>query len=522
MFCAFSEAKGVDINMKNGMKSLKSLESLVENITKNEYLILEDKDEIIQKLRFIGEHLRLINNCDFKRIIDEFCYGIFITDEEGKILYVNKAYLEMAGLKEEEIINKNIYVLIENGTFHNAVTPEVIKHKKIINSIGKARNGVEMLITGKPIFSDSGKLERVLVTQRNNGQLRAIQKELEISQKKITIAEKITTKKKQEIEHLIKQQLNTNFIGVSKEMEEVRELINKAAPLDVTVLITGESGVGKEVVANEIFRKSTRNKAPFIKINCAAIPENLLEAELFGYEKGAFTDAKITKLGLFELANQGTLLLDEIGDMPLALQVKLLRTIQQKQIIRIGGRKVIDLDVRIIAATNANLKERVKEGKFREDLYYRINIFPINILPLRLRIDDIVKLTEHFLEVYNSKYNKKITLEEEAISMLKQYSWPGNIRELQNVMERIVIISELHASVGIEKIGNLLMIQTDTTISPQDKNGLKEIIENIERELIIKALKEFGSTRKAARNLKISQSTVVKKLKKFGVNVSDY
>jgi PAS domain S-box-containing protein len=508
--------------MENSTYSLISFKNFTESIIKNKHLMPEDKNEIIQKLHFIQDQLENINKCDFKKIADEFHDGIFITDEEGKILYVNKAYLEMAGLGENEIIDKNINVLIENGTFHNAVTPEVIKHKKVINSIGKAKNGVDMLITGKPIFSSSGSLERVLVTQRNNRQLRHIQKELEISQKKITIAENITKKKKQEIEHLIKQQLNTNFIGISKEMKEVKELINKAAPLDITVLITGESGVGKEVVANEIFRNSQRNKAPFIKVNCAAIPENLLETELFGYEKGAFTGAITTKLGLFELANQGTLLLDEIGDMPLSLQVKLLRAIQQKQIIRIGGRKVIDLDVRIIAATNANLKELVKAGRFREDLYYRINIFPINILPLRSRTSDVIKLTEHFLEIYNGKYNKKVMLEERAISMLKEYSWPGNIRELQNVLERIVIISEASASVDVEKIASLLMINMDINIPVKSDKGLKEIIENIERELIKKTLKETGSTRKAAKVLKISQSSVVKKLKKLGIDIVDY
>ena len=508
--------------MENSTHSLLAFGKLAENIMKNKQLTSEDKNEIIQDLHIIQEHLEHTDKCDFKEVADKFYDGIFIADGDGKILYINKAYLDMTGLREKEIIDKNVEDLIKKGIFHNAVTLEVIKHKKVINSIGKAKNSVEMLITGKPIFSDSGKLERVLVTQRNNSKLIELQKELEMSQKKFTIAKDITRKKKQEIEHLIKQQLNTNFIGISKEMKEVEELIKKAAPLDVTVLITGESGVGKEVVANEIFRNSKRYKASFIKVNCAAIPENLLEAELFGYEKGAFTGATTTKLGLFELADQGTLLLYEIGDMSLALQVKLLRAIQQKQIIRIGGTKIIDLNVRIIAATNANLKELVKESRFREDLYYRINIFPINILPLRLRTNDIIKLTEHFWEIYNDKYNKKVILEEEAISMLKKYSWSGNIRELQNIIERIVIISEINASIGAEEIANLLMIQKDTTISVEGKNGLKEIVENVERELIKKTLKEVGSTRKAAKILKISQSTVVKKLKKLGIDVSDY
>lgn len=507
--------------MVNSINSLEAFGKLYENIIRNKQIIPEEKNEMIQELNFIRNNLEYVEKFNFKKIINEFPNGIFITDGEGKILYVNKSYLNMTGLKEEQLIDKYVQDLIKNKTFHNAVTMEVIKHKKIINSLGKAKDGIDMLITGKPIFSNLGNLEYVLVTQNNNSELRKVQKELEISQNKITIAENITIKKKQEIGHLIKQQLNTNLIGVSEEMKAIEALINKVAPLDVTVLITGESGVGKEVIANEIFRKSKRNNESFIKVNCAAIPENLLEAELFGYEKGSFTGANSLKLGLFELADKGTLMLDEIGDMPLALQVKLLRTIQQKQIIRIGGRKVLELDVRIIAATNANLKELVKQGKFREDLYYRLNLFPINILPLRSRKNDIIELTRHFLENYNDKYNKQVKFEEDSMSVLKNYFWPGNIRELQNIIERIVIISENNAHIRSEEIASLLNIKIEDSILIQGKQGLKEIVDNIERELITRTLKETGSTRKAAKILMISQSTVVKKVKKLGINISD-
>lgn len=504
--------------MESNTKHLIYLQELVEDIINNEDLKHKDKKTIIEKLKFVQEHLKQISKYDFKEIVDNLYDGIYLADKDGNTLYVNKAYMRMTGLSEEELIGKNVNELVENGIYCNPVTPEVIKQKNTITSIGKAKKGIEMLITGNPIFSSDGTLRGVVVIDRDISKLAKMQKELEISRKKIEVVEKISAKKEQEIEHLRKQQLNNNFIGNSKEMKEVAKLISKVASLDVTVLITGESGVGKEVVANQIFMNSLRNEGPFIKVNCAAIPANLLESELFGYEKGAFTNAVSGKAGLFELADKGTLMLDEIGDMTLDLQAKLLRAIQHKQITRLGGRKTIDLDVRIIAATNSNLKDMVNQGKFREDLYYRINVFPIHICPLRLRPRDITDLLEHFLKIYNSKYGKEVIIDQEAISMFKKYSWPGNIRELNNVVERIVIISDPHALVMSNEVASLLSINNEIIVQPQSELGLKQIVENIERDLIKKALEKGGSTRKAAKILKISQSSIVKKAKKLEID----
>ncbi|HEY3427009.1 MAG TPA: sigma 54-interacting transcriptional regulator, partial [Negativicutes bacterium] len=262
---------------------------------------------------------------------------------------------------------------------------------------------------------------------------------------------------------------------------------------------------------------------PFIKVNCAAIPANLLEAELFGYAKGAFTGATSSgKLGMFELADKGTLLLDEIGEMPIELQSKLLRVIQHKELTHIGGTKPVKLDVRILAATNCNLKELCKQGRFREDLYYRLNVFPIYIPPLRVRVEDIEVLTQHFLDIYNSKYGKRNLIEPLGISMLKQYSWPGNIRELQNIIERLVIVSDQNATITKEQIGILLNINPSYLPNlVSDAMGLKDIVEILERQTIAKALELGGSTRKAAIILKIDQSTVVKKAKRLGLVIND-
>jgi transcriptional regulator with PAS, ATPase and Fis domain len=276
--------------------------------------------------------------------------------------------------------------------------------------------------------------------------------------------------------------------------------------------------VGKEVVANAIRVNSAREKGPFIKVNCAAIPATLLEAELFGYEKGAFTGATAGgKMGLFELADKGTLLLDEIGEMSLELQAKLLRVIQHKEVNRIGGSKPIQTDVRILSATHCELKELVRQNKFREDLYYRLNVFPIFIPPLRERPEDVALLVRHFLSMFNTKYGKSVLIDTGGMSTLQRYSWPGNVRELQNIVERIVIISEPHVVVGGPRIAGLLDMDPFVSDNNEAAMGLYELVEATERRMIEKALRIGGSTRKAAAMLKIDQSTIVKKAKKLGI-----
>jgi len=288
--------------------------------------------------------------------------------------------------------------------------------------------------------------------------------------------------------------------------------------LDVTVLITGETGVGKEVVANAIRVNSAREKGPFVKVNCAAIPATLLEAELFGYEKGSFTGATTTgKMGMFELADKGTLLLDEIGEMSLELQSKLLRVIQHKEVNRLGGTRPIQTDVRILSSTNCDLKELVRQGKFREDLYYRLNVFPIVIPPLRERREDIELLVRHFLAMFNTKYAKAVVIEPGGMQILQRYDWPGNVRELQNIVERIVIISEAALTVSGSRIAGLLDMEPFILDESADHMGLYELVEETERRMIEKALQVAGSTRKAAAMLKIDQSTIVKKAKKLGI-----
>ena len=230
-----------------------------------------------------------------------------------------------------------------------------------------------------------------------------------------------------------------SLLGRDPKIKEIRSLIRRVAATDAAVLITGESGTGKEVIADCIQENSKRAQKPYVKINCSAIPTNMLEAELFGYEKGSFTGATSQKIGLFEVANRGTILLDEIGDIPMELQPKLLRVLQQGEIYRIGNNTPIKLDVRVIAATNNNLTRKMHAGQFREDLYYRINVFPIRVPPLRERREDISGLVTYFLHEYSQRYERTLTISSEVMQMLVNYDWPGNVRELQNVVEYYVI-----------------------------------------------------------------------------------
>ena len=311
----------------------------------------------------------------------------------------------------------------------------------------------------------------------------------------------------------------TGLIGESRDIKKIKELISYVAKTEATVLITGETGVGKEVIAKEIHQSSNRSNGPYIKVNCAAIPDSLLESELFGYEKGAFTGAQNKeKLGMFELANGGTLLLDEIGEMPMTLQSKLLRVLQERELMRIGGTKSISIDVRVIASTNQSLINQIETGRFREDLYYRLNVVPIHIPPLRERIDDIPLLSYKMLEKFNLKYEKDKKLSKEAIQVLSQYRWPGNVRELGNVIERI-IVSDDEEVIGEESVINVLgrLIDGPLPLTLEEGTSLKEAVLQLEKDLIQKALNKHKSTYKAAKSLGMSQPTLFRKAKQLGI-----
>ena len=309
-----------------------------------------------------------------------------------------------------------------------------------------------------------------------------------------------------------------NIIGISFPMQKVFEMIEKVADTNATVLITGESGVGKELVARAIHYNSSRKDNPLVVVNCGAIPETLLESELFGYEKGAFTGATGTRYGRFELAHGGSMFLDEIGDMSFNLQVKLLRVLQEKTFERVGGSKSINVDVRIIAATNRILDDLVRDGKFREDLYYRLNVVPIHLPPLRERRQDIPLLLNYFLERSNKMNSAEIDgCSESAMSVLMNYTYPGNVRELQNLIERVVVLKK-KGIIDLEDLPDKIYLSEQSQSSFEIEKGYDTLVSNFEKSLILQALQETNGVKsKAAQVLSLNRTTLIEKMKRLGI-----
>ncbi len=468
---------------------------------------ISDTDEIKKIVKDLYELSQ--SRYDYMRICDHIYDGIHISDGSGKIIYINPGYTRTTGIKTEEIVGRYIQDIENEGKFYKgSVTVQVLRERKQVNSIAYIlRKDKEVLVTGTPLFNDSGEIQLVVCSTRDFSGL----KELEQKLKDITIEQKQTY---DELAYMRKMQIGERiFQYQSKAMESVIEMVYNVSDTDATVLITGESGTGKELIAGMLYQESKRSGRPFIKVNCAAIPTELLESELFGYENGAFTGAKSGgKAGLLSLANTGVLLLDEIGELPLGLQSKLLRVLQEREVTPLGGQFPIPLDFRLIVSTNRDLEEQVAKGEFRQDLYYRLNVIPINLPPLRERREDIPLLANQFCENLSKKYAKKQTILSEGIELLIDYDWPGNVRELENLIERIVVINTCdkitpnniyRALYGREHPGN-----TDALSG----KGLKSQVQAFEQNIILNTLKQEGSYRKAAKVLGVDHSTLAKKM----------
>ena len=465
-----------------------------------------------------------------KRVGDCLSDGLFICSKEGTILYVNKMNERLTGIRASECIGKNISQFLNDGGMANVIVPQIIETNAPYSSIAVSpRTNIQMLETGSPLYDDQGELAGVVITDRDLSEMSALSERLKQSESKIAQYEAINHQASLVMNRLteqhIEEQMNfsSDVMPQSPRMKETYHLAYMAAMTDVSVLLTGETGVGKEVIANYIYRNSPRRHKPFIKVNCAAIPASLLESELFGYVRGAFTGADSKgKPGLFELANTGTLFLDEIGELPLDFQAKLLRALQQHEITRVGGTKTIQLDLRIIAATNRNLKEMVEKELFRSDLYYRLNIFPIEIPSLKERPEDIVPMIRHFLKLFNQRYNKNIILDTECIRHMKTYTWPGNIRELENIIERWAVIYGEYETLTWNKVSgyfaNELTVSSDSEFAGK---SLKEIIRETEYRTFQWALKNYRTSREIAGALHIDHSTVVRKIRALGLSLTD-
>ncbi|MGZ4032623.1 MAG: sigma-54 interaction domain-containing protein [Tumebacillaceae bacterium] len=438
-------------------------------------------------------------------VIENISECIVVTDTDGYIRIMNRAYREFVG--KQDVIGRHVTEVIENTRMHLVAQtgqPELADIHRIngqdmiANRIPMLENGKVVAVIGTVLFQDVSQVHALAAT------LNQLKQELAYYKRELRL-------KLGSVYHF------DQIISSSPVMHEVKSLAQKVARSNTTVLITGESGTGKELFAHAIHSDSHRQMGPFIRVNCAAIPDALLESELFGYDEGAFTGAlRKGKKGKFELADHGTILLDEIGDMPLSLQVKLLRVLQEKEVERVGGMRPISIDVRVIASTNCDLLERIKEGKFREDLYYRLNVVTLEIPPLRERMEDLPKLVRDLLEQLMESTGKIVTsIEQDVWDVLEDHSWPGNVRELRNKLERA-----LHVMDGdCLKAEHFLIRKAEKKAATVGVRTLKESLERAERKAIVQALAHTkGNRLEAAKLLGISKSGLYQKLEKHGIS----
>lgn len=455
----------------------------------------------IQSDKLIEKNLKAIIECSFD--------GIYITDGRGNTLLMNEAYERITGLHKENVLGKNMKNLMEDGTISASGSLLAIEQRRRVTLYQKFKTGKQAMITSTPIFDENGEIILVETNVRDLTEIYSLREQAERDRTELAQWKSLD----------VTANKRMNMIVADENTLKTLMLANRVARMDSTVVLYGETGVGKEVFAKYIHENSLRNGKPYIRINCGAIPENLIESELFGYEKGAFTGAnKSGKIGFFELADKGTIFLDEIGELPMNMQVKLLRVLQEQEIERIGATKPVKIDVRVIAATNRDLEKMVREETFREDLYYRLMVFPIHIPPLRERRDDIMPLCSHFLKQLNAKYGENKYFSEACRIILTGYQWPGNIRELRNIVERAFIIS---AGEEIDEEA-IPIYEANRHVNRYHSGGadygnmtLNEALREVEEAYMEKAYKQYGNVRKAAESLGMSAATFVRKRQKY-------
>ena len=442
-------------------------------------------------------------------IFIESSYDAFmVTDSKGKIIRVNAALEKAMSVARRDLMGRYVSDLVAEGVFPTSAVLQVLETGEIANVLVE-KDHKKLFVTAKPVYDSPGNLASVVVNVRDMTELDELRREVERQQ---IMAEAYS----RELAHLTnKRTCSTDIVVHSKEMHRIMDTVNSIATVDSTILITGESGVGKELIVNQIYCNSNRNKKPIIKINCGAIPITLFESELFGYEPGAFTGARRRgKAGFFELADGGTLFLDEIGELSMEAQVKLLRVIQEGEITRIGGSANVTVDVRIIAATNKDLWAMAENGSFRKDLYYRLNVISVDVPPLRNRRDEIVPLAMFFLDKYNSKYSKKKQLSLELAKIIRALDWPGNIRELENFIENMVVLANestlmpKHLPPRYQKAAS-----SDNGVIVNGILPLKKVLQEAEAQLLQNAKERFQTTTEIAKVLGVDQSTISRKLR---------
>lgn len=434
-------------------------------------------------------------------IFEDSLDGFFITDGEGNVIMVNKSYEIMSGIKKEEILGKNMRELESKLITYSASLIVLETRKTVTIEQTYLRTMRKAYITSTPVFDKDGKIIMVVSNNRDFKMIEELRKELTSQREQVT-------EYKEKIKALIHQNIDqSDFLVNDPKMYEVLYMATKVADKDTTVLIQGETGTGKEKLANFIHQNSMRKDNLLLSLNCGAIAKDLIESELFGYEGGAFTGALAKgKRGYFEVAGGGTLFLDEISEMPLGVQMRLLRVLQENEVLRIGSSKPKKVDVRVIAATNRDLLQMVEANEFRRDLYYRLNVVRLDIPPLRERKKDIVPLANYYLKQFNDKFKTNKTLSAYSYKMLEEYKWPGNVRELKNMIEKMVILSDEN-TISMAQIWEheSKFIKDNTSLEEID---LKDILEKMELQYIRDYYEAYGTLEKTAEKLHVNLKTL--------------
>ncbi len=469
--------------------------------------LLFKEETLVVLLRDTSEHQRLMERIhvleetvqELSEVIDLSADGLVSVDAQGILLRMNQAYETIVGVKARDFIGRPALELKRQGYLPDLVSLQVLQKRQPTNLFVQI-GGRDVLLTARPVFNASAQLIRVVANIRDLTELNHLKEELRKFQD-------LTVRYETELQQFRVQEYADELVTRSPLMRDTLDMAVRASQTEATILISGETGTGKEIVARIIHCSGLRAQGPFITVNCAALPESLLETELFGYEKGSFTGGSSQgRTGLFEAAQGGILFLDEIAEMPVAMQSKLLRAIQEKTIRRIGGNREIHLDLQLLAATNKDLEQQVAHGRFRDDLYYRLNVIHVHLPPLRQRMEDIPLLVDHFLRLFNAKYELDTGIRQETIDRFLHYHWPGNIRELENAIERLVVL------------GRRAEAESDCLpahLKGCSANTLQELLEATEKEAVLGAYQRHGSTRKAALQLGISQPTMSRKLNKY-------
>jgi PAS domain S-box-containing protein len=451
---------------------------------------------------------------ELENIFDTSFDEILVTDGEGRILRVGPKSELLYGRTMKELLGKKTTDLAAEGGFTPSITPEIIKTRSKVSGVQVTATGKKLHVIGNPVFNPDGSIHRIIFNSREY-------EEVEMLRQRLETTESLLDAYRMELETLKQSTVESeaDMVVLSPEMRQIYQLAERVASVDSTILIMGESGVGKGMIAQRVHRASHRRTKNFVHINCGAIPETLIESELFGYEKGAFTGANTAKKGVLEIADGGTVFLDEIGEVPVNVQVKLLQFLQYNTFRRLGGNQLLTVNTRIIAATNQDLRKLIAEGRFREDLFYRLHVIPISVPPLRQRKEEIPALIQHFIARFTKKYGLYKQFHEDTIEILSAYDWPGNVRELENMVERLIVTSEGTDVLPHHLPASLLKdnenYQAAWAIKIKGLCPLKQAVEEVEKQLISMAYQKYENTYRCAEALEVNQSTIVRKMNKY-------